>query len=83
MMRVSGKRLALVVSITMWAFPGSAQRPACSPQQRTFTVEQIVLPELRYQLIDKFGPVQFCDPECPSSCHFVLEQEHAGTYADG
>jgi hypothetical protein len=21
--------------------------------------------------------LRFCDPECPSSCHFVLEQEHA------
>jgi hypothetical protein len=76
MMQVSIKRIALIVSTTMWAFPSSAQRPACS-LQKTFAVEQIELPELRYQLIDKFGPVRFCDPECPSSCHFVLEQEHA------
>ena len=76
-MQVSGKRLALILSITVWAFPTSAQRPACSLQQKTFTVEQIELPELRYRLIDKFGPLRFCDPECPSSCHFVLEQEHA------
>jgi hypothetical protein len=76
MMQVSSKQLALIVSITMWAFPSSAQRPACS-LQKTFTVEQIDSPALRYQLIDKFGPVRFCDPECPSSCRFVLEQEHA------
>jgi hypothetical protein len=78
MMQASGKQLALIVSITMWAFPSSAQRPpACSLQEKAFTVEQIAPAELRYRLIDKFGPVQFCDPECPSSCHFVLEQEHA------
>ena len=76
-MQASGKQLALIVSIAVWVFPCSAQRPACSLQQKTFTVEQIVLPELRYQLIDKFGPVRFCDPECPSSCHFVLEQQRA------
>jgi hypothetical protein len=77
MMKVSGKQLALIVSITMWGVPSSAQRPACSLQDKMFTVEQVVLPELRYRLIDRFGPVRFCDPECPSSCRFVLEQQHA------
>jgi hypothetical protein len=72
----SGK-LALIVSVTLWAFSASAQRPACSLQPETFKVEQIDLPELRYRLIDKFGPLYFCNPECPTSCHFVLEQEHA------
>jgi hypothetical protein len=74
---LSGKRLALTLSIVVWVFPASAQRPACSMQQKTIAVEQIELPELRYRLIDKFGPLRFCDPECPSSCHFVTEQEHA------
>jgi hypothetical protein len=42
MMPVSGKQLALIVSITVWAFPGSAQRrPACSLQQKTFTVVSV------------------------------------------
>jgi hypothetical protein len=77
MIPVLGKRLTLIVSIAMWAFPSLAQRPAACSPQKTFTVEQIVFPRLRYRLIDKFGPVRFCDPECPSSCHFVLEQEHA------
>jgi len=70
-------KLALIVSVTLCAFPASAQRPACSLQPETFTVEQIDLPELRYRLIDKFGPLYFCNPECPTSCHFVLEQQHA------
>jgi hypothetical protein len=32
---------------------------------------------LRYQLIDKFGRPEFCDPDCPSSCNIVGEKEHA------
>ncbi len=75
-MKLSAKRLALIVTAMMWALPISAQRPACSPQ-KTFTVEPIELPDLRYRLIDKFGSLRFCDPECPSSCHLVLEQQHA------
>jgi hypothetical protein len=72
---ISVRQLALIVSITMWTLSGSAQH-SCSAQ-KSFTVEQIVLPELRYRLIDTFGPVGFCDPECPSSCNLVLEQQHA------
>ena len=75
MIKLSYKQMALILGIAIGPFPGAAQ-PACSPAKR-FGVEQIVLPDLRYRLIDKFGSVQFCDPDCPSSCRLIGEREHA------
>jgi hypothetical protein len=75
MINLSGKRLTLIMGVMTWAFPGVAQR-TCSPQKNV-AVEQIVLPELRYRLIDKFGSVRFCDPECWGPCSLIREQEHA------
>jgi hypothetical protein len=74
MKKLSGRWLALILSVTIWALPSSAQG-GCS-FLRTFAVEPVSYPELRYRLVDKFG-VRFCDPDCPSSCHFVREQDHA------
>jgi hypothetical protein len=75
MTKLSHKQMALILGVATWPFPGVAQH-ACSPAKK-FGVEQIVLPELRYRLIDKFGSVQFCDPDCPSSCSLFGEREHA------
>jgi hypothetical protein len=64
-----------MVVVTIWAVPAVAQR-ACS-FLRTFEIVHIESAELRYRLIDKFGPVEFCDPDCPSSCRISGEKEHA------
>jgi hypothetical protein len=75
MRNLSGTRLVLVMVVMSWAVSSAAQG-ACSALKK-FKVESIEFPELRYQLIGKFGPPEFCDPDCPSYCSIVGEKEHA------
>jgi hypothetical protein len=75
-MNVSSTRVALAIgAMALFAIPSSAQR-ACWPQ-RTLTAGQIVAPGLRYRLIDYFGPVSFCDPDCVGPCNLERERQHA------
>ena len=71
----SGARLALMMIVMTWAVPGVTQG-ACSALKK-FKVEIIEFSKLRYQLINKFGPPEFCDPDCPSSCSIYGEKAHA------
>ena len=75
-MNHSGKRIALVIGAAFaLALPVSAQS-ACEIG-KAVTREHVSAPKLRYRLVDRFGPVYFCDPECIGPCLLDLEKKHA------
>jgi hypothetical protein len=41
------------------------------------TIQKIADADLRYQLIAKFGPVRFCDPDCAGPCNIARKGKHA------
>jgi hypothetical protein len=55
--------------------------PACAESAceigKAVIREHVAAPRLRYRLVDRFGPVYFCDPECIGPCLLNLEKKHA------
>jgi hypothetical protein len=53
----------------------------CTAQQRYtlthVTVQKLEDADLRYQLIERFGPVRFCDPYCAGPCNVVRARKDA------
>jgi len=75
-MNLSRRQVVLVIAAVVgFAAPATAQN-ACEIGKAVAT-EHVVAPKLRYRLIDRFGPVYFCDPECIGPCLLDLEKKHA------
>jgi hypothetical protein len=41
------------------------------------TVQKLVDADVRYQLIERFGPVRFCDPYCAGPCNIMRARKDA------
>lgn len=73
-MSIVTKSLLLLVSLAMSTSICTAQQ-ACTLGH--VTVQKLIDSDLRYQLIDRFGPVRFCDPYCVGPCNFVRARKDA------
>lgn len=73
-MSIVTKCFLLLVSLAMSASICTAQQ-ACTLGH--VTVQKLIDSDLRYQLIDRFGPVRFCDPYCVGPCNFVRARKDA------
>ena len=73
-MRVLSECALLLGSLPLLFSVGTAQQ-VCTIQH--VTIQQLADADLRYQLIERFGPVRFCDPDCAGPCNFVRAQKHA------
>jgi hypothetical protein len=66
--------ISLLVSLALSISICTAQQ-ACTLTH--VTVQKEMDSDLRYQLIDRFGPVRFCDPYCAGPCNFVRARKDA------
>lgn len=75
-MNLSGRYAAFVLGAVISAtLLSSAQTAVWS--QKVVSAEPMVAPRLRYRLIDQFGPVRFCDPDCMGPCNLLREKKNA------
>lgn len=73
-MSVLSKCLPLLVSLATAVSICTAQQ-ACTLTH--VTVQKLMDPDLRYRLIERFGPVRFCDPYCAGPCNFLRARKDA------
>ena len=63
-----------VIALTTGALSCAAQ--ACKLGRGIVLVQKDIAPGLRYRLIEKFGPLRFCDFECGGSCRIGIDSKH-------
>jgi len=73
-MSVLSKWFSLLVSLAMSVSLCTAQQ-ACTWTH--VTAQKLMDSDLRYQLIERWGPVRFCDPYCAGPCNFVRARKDA------
>jgi hypothetical protein len=73
-MNFSKKICVGVMTLTIGAIPGAAQ--ACRWGKGVVSVRKNISADLRYSLIDKFGPLRSCNFDCAGPCRITPDIKH-------
>src|SRR6266700_2891829 len=71
------RMLCMAIIVSMVGVVSSAAQRSCSFGKGVVSLLKDTAPQLRYRLIDRFGPLRFCDFDCAGPCGPSSGQKHA------